>query len=74
MSSNKKSKAVKLLLTTFANELRLTCVLSRTKVILLITSSRVNVKILTVFSIYRIPTLGSDALIIHINSESDSPR
>lgn len=38
--------------------------------ILLITSARVGVKFLTVFSIYMIPTVESTALIVHINNES----
>ena len=53
-----------------SNELRVMYISCQEQIILLITSARVNAKFLTVFSIYRIPTVESSALILHINNES----
>lgn len=59
MSINKKSKSMKTFLTTFSNEMRLMCIPSREKVILLIISSRFNVKFLTVFLFIEFLLLGA---------------
>lgn len=54
---------------TTANELRLMYIISRTEVMLLITSVRANIKFLVVFSTHMVPTVGNATLIIHINNE-----
>ena len=65
-----KSRAMRLSITDSSNELRVMYILCRLQMILLITPARVNVRFLTVFSICITPSVGSTALIVHINNES----
>lgn len=68
--ANKKSKAMRLSITTSFKELRLMSIASRENILLLITSARVNAKFLTIVFLYTIPMARSTSLIVHMNSES----
>lgn len=66
--ANKKYTAMWSSFTTHANELRLICVPPMAEMVLLINSSKISDKFLTVFSIYIIPTNGNILLTVTSNS------
>lgn len=61
-------------ITTYANELRLICISSKSEVILLINSAKVSDKMFTIIPIFWIPADGNTALIVCINNESVTPQ